>query len=42
MHRLRHSTIGLMADLNLANISDVRKWFRDNSALTIPSASRVT
>ncbi len=31
-HPYRHSTIGSMADLNAASISDVRKWFRDNYA----------
>lgn len=29
-HPYRHSTIGSMADLDAASISDVRKWFIDN------------
>lgn len=29
-HPYRHSTIGSMADLNAASLSDVRKWFTDN------------
>jgi len=29
-HPYRHSTIGSMADLSAANLSDVRKWFKDN------------
>ncbi|MCT2559662.1 insulinase family protein [Tsuneonella sp. YG55] len=31
-HPYRHSTIGSMADLEAANLSDVRKWFTDNYA----------
>ncbi len=31
-HPYRHSTIGSMADLDAANLSDVRKWFTDNYA----------
>src|SRR5690606_17893498 len=31
-HPYRHSTIGSMADLGAASISDVRKWFTDNYA----------
>ncbi|WP_114520594.1 pitrilysin family protein [Altererythrobacter sp. ZODW24] len=31
-HPYRHSTIGSMADLNAASITDTRKWFRDNYA----------
>jgi len=31
-HPYRHSTIGSMADLEAASISDVRKWFTDNYA----------
>lgn len=29
-HPYRHSTIGSMADLDAASITDVRKWFTDN------------
>lgn len=29
-HPYRHSTIGSMADLEAASLSDVRKWFTDN------------
>ena len=29
-HPYRHSTIGSMADLSAASLSDVRKWFTDN------------
>ncbi|WP_133364788.1 M16 family metallopeptidase [Qipengyuania sediminis] len=29
-HPYRHSTIGSMADLSAADLSDVRKWFRDH------------
>jgi zinc protease len=29
-HPYRHSTIGSMADLDAASLSDVRQWFRDN------------
>jgi zinc protease len=29
-HPYRHSTIGSIADLDAANLSDVRQWFRDN------------
>ena len=29
-HPYRHSTIGSMADLDLASLNDVRQWFRDN------------
>ena len=29
-HPYRHSTIGSMADLNAADLADVRKWFKDN------------
>ncbi|WP_296674947.1 pitrilysin family protein [Novosphingobium sp.] len=29
-HPYRHATIGSMADLSAASISDVRKWFTDN------------
>uniref|UniRef100_UPI0035B0BB4B M16 family metallopeptidase n=1 Tax=Novosphingobium sp. TaxID=1874826 RepID=UPI0035B0BB4B len=31
-HPYRHSTIGSMADLDAASLSDVRKWFGDNYA----------
>ncbi len=31
-HPYRHATIGSMADLNAASVSDVRKWFTDNYA----------
>ncbi|MGX7925528.1 M16 family metallopeptidase [Tsuneonella sp. HG094] len=31
-HPYRHSTIGSMADLNAADLTDVRKWFTDNYA----------
>ncbi|WP_188643667.1 M16 family metallopeptidase [Tsuneonella deserti] len=31
-HPYRHSTIGSMADLDAASLSDVRAWFRDNYA----------
>ena len=31
-HPYRHSTIGSMADLDAASLSDVRKWFTDNYA----------
>ena len=31
-HPYRHSTIGSMADLDAASITDVRKWFTDNYA----------
>ena len=31
-HPYRHATIGSMADLNAASITDVRKWFTDNYA----------
>ncbi len=29
-HPYRHATIGSMADLNAASLTDVRKWFTDN------------
>jgi zinc protease len=29
-HPYRHSTIGSMADLDAASLTDVRQWFRDN------------
>ena len=29
-HPYRHSTIGSMADLDAASLSDVRQWFKDN------------
>lgn len=29
-HPYRHSTIGSMADLEAADLADVRKWFKDN------------
>ncbi len=31
-HPYRHATIGSMADLDAASLSDVRQWFRDNYA----------
>ncbi len=31
-HPYRHSTIGSMADLDAANLTDVRNWFRDHYA----------
>ncbi len=31
-HPYRHSTIGSMADLDAASLTDVRKWFTDNYA----------
>lgn len=31
-HPYRHSTIGSMADLSAASLTDVRKWFTDNYA----------
>jgi len=31
-HPYRHSTIGSMADLDAASVSDVRQWFRDHYA----------
>lgn len=31
-HPYRHATIGSMADLDAASISDVRQWFKDNYA----------
>lgn len=31
-HPYRHATIGSMADLDAASLSDVRKWFTDNYA----------
>ncbi|MFM5906719.1 MAG: M16 family metallopeptidase [Novosphingobium sp.] len=31
-HPYRHSTIGSMADLDAATLTDVRQWFRDNYA----------
>lgn len=31
-HPYRHSTIGSMADLDAASLTDVRQWFRDNYA----------
>ncbi|MFM5924052.1 MAG: M16 family metallopeptidase, partial [Novosphingobium sp.] len=31
-HPYRHSTIGSMADLDAASLSDVRQWFKDNYA----------